>query len=422
MHDGVAVLTDLFLIFLFARLGGELMARLHQPPVIGEILVGVLVGGHALNLVAESEVLIAVAQLGIVFLMFEVGLENRFSDLRRVGGTSAMVAASGVLAPFAAGYLFLHQLGHPSMESLFLGAAMVATSVGVTARVLGDLVMLRERESQVILGAAIIDDVLGLLVLAVVAGAARGELEIEHLSILVAMALFFVVFTATVGTRLMRRHGSLMDKIRLSDGPFAFGVLICLGFSALAGTIGLAAIVGAFLAGMVFAETREQFALEERIKPVTNFLTPYFFVLTGMAVDPAALMRPGVLAVGFGVFAIAVATKLVPCGLAARKLGRRGALIVGIGMVPRAEVGIIVASIGLAAGAIGSDVYGMIVLMSILTTLGVPPALRSLFRPRLPKGRLLEEDPAGGQPFGPPAPERFEESQVEIGHPREESP
>jgi Kef-type K+ transport system membrane component KefB len=394
---GVEILQDLFVIFLLAKLAGELMTRLGQPPVIGELLVGVAIGPHAFHLVDEGEVLRAIAELGVVFLLFEVGLENRFSDLRKVGGTAAGVAVSGVVVPFVAGFLLLSSLGRSGGESAFLGAAMVATSVGVTARVLADLGLLRERESRVILGAAVIDDVLGLLVLAVVAGAARGTLSPGHMAILVVEALFFLVFAATVGTRLMRRHGSMFGRIQVSEGPFVAGVVICLGFSALAGTIGLAAIVGAFLAGMVLAETREQFALEKRIEPITNFLTPFFFVLTGMAVDFRTFVEPSTALLGLVVFVLAAVTKFIPCALASARMGRRSATIVGAGMIPRGEVGIIVASIGLASGVFSPDVYSVVVAMSILTTLVVPPLLRPLFGDRV---RPPTEAAEGGEPFG----------------------
>lgn len=402
MPDGVAVFRDLFIIFLLARTAGEVCIRLRQPPVVGELLVGVLIGGHALGWVQESEVLRAIAEVGVVFLLFEVGLENRLSDLRRVGGVATAVAVSGVIVPFAFGYGLLALLGHSTPEALFAGAALVATSVGVTARVIGDLGLLRERESQVILGAAVIDDVLGLLVLAVVVGTTRGELRTRDLVILLVEVVVFLDLAATVGTRAARWLGPELDRLHLADGHFAVGILVCLGMAALADWIGLAAIVGAFLAGMVFAETRDQYDMAAKIAPVTNFLTPFFFVLTGMAVDPSFFTEPDVLALLGGVFVLAVISKLVPCSLAASRFGRRGALIVGVGMVPRAEVGIIVASLGLSTGTIGREVYGVVVAMSILTALAPPPVLRWLFRGRV-AGRLPVEWPAGGQPIAPEA-------------------
>lgn len=380
MHDGVNVLRDLFLVFLLARVGGEILVRLRQPSVIGELLVGVVIGPHALGLVGEGEVLTAIAEIGVIFLLFEVGLENRFSDLRRVGGTAGAVAITGVAGPFVLGTAFMLLLGHGAIESVFVGAALVATSVGVTARVFGDLGLLRSRPAQVVLAAAVIDDVLGLLVLAVVTGVAGDSLDPGQFMLLFVEAAFFLVFVSFVGTRLMRRHAALFDRIRVSDGPFVVGVIVCLGLSALAAQIGLAAIVGAFLAGMVFAETREQYTMEKRIEPVTNFLTPFFFVLTGMAVDPRFFTDPAVMGLGASVLVIAIITKVVPCSIAAKSLGRRQALMVGMGMVPRAEVGIIVASIGLRTRILSDDLYGVVVLMSVLTTLVTPPVLRILAR------------------------------------------
>jgi Kef-type K+ transport system membrane component KefB len=380
VHDASAILRDLFLVFLLARVGGEILTRWRQPAVIGELLVGVLVGPHVLGWVRPGDVLEAVAEMGVVFLLFEVGLHNRFSDLRRVGGTATGVAVSGVVVPFLLGAGALLAFGRSRHEAVFLGAALVATSVGVTARVFRDLGALRGRESRIVLAAAVIDDVLGLLVLAVVSGLATGGLSGGRLLLLGAEAAFFLVFVTTVGTRLMRRHGPLLGRLRVSDGPFVFGVVLCLGLSALAASVGLAAIVGAFLAGMVFAEAREQHAIEVRIDPVTNFLTPYFFVLTGMAVDPRLLGRGAVLWLAVVVLALAVVGKVVPCALAAGRLGRRSALVVGLGMVPRAEVGIIVADMGLRSGLMGADVYGVIVLMSVATTLIAPVALRAALR------------------------------------------
>jgi Kef-type K+ transport system membrane component KefB len=295
------------------------------------------------------------------------------------------VAISGVIVPFALGFALLLAFGHETNESVFLGAALVATSVGVTARVFGDLKMLRHPRAQIVLAAAVIDDVLGLLVLAVVAGLAAGKLDGVGFLVLLGEATFFLFFVTLVGSRLMRRHAPLFDRVRVSDGPFVVGVAVCLGLSALASKIGLAAIVGAFLAGMVFAETREHYTIEKRIEPVTHFLTPFFFVLTGMAVDPRFFTNTATLGVGAAVLAVAIVGKVAPCALAAKGLGLRGALTVGVGMVPRAEVGIIVAAIGLRSGVLGDDLYGVVVAMSVLTTLITPPILRIVAREESPK-------------------------------------
>jgi Kef-type K+ transport system membrane component KefB len=374
------LLWDLFVIFALARLGGEAAVRLGQPSVVGEVLAGAVAGEHALGWVRTTPTLQSVAELGVVFLLFQVGLENRFSELRRVGPTAAGVALWGAAVPFAAGAALLEGLGFARPTALFVGAAIATSSVGATARVLGELGALRERTSQVILGAAVIDDVLGLLLLAAVLGAAQGGIAPARVAVLGAEALFFLVFAALVGTRLAAAHGPKLDALRSADGPFSAAVALCLGLSALAARIGLAAIVGAFQAGMVMAETRERFQLERRVGPVAGLLSPYFFAVSGMGVDLRALRSGRALALLGAVLAVAVAGKLVACSVAARRLGGRAALLVGAGMVPRREVALLVATAGQAAGVLDPELYAIILLVTLVTTVVAPPALRALHR------------------------------------------
>jgi Kef-type K+ transport system membrane component KefB len=383
LPGGVEVFRDLFIVFVLARGAGEIFVRLRQPALLAEILVGVLIGPHALGWVRSSGILSALAQIGIVFLLFQVGLENRLSDLREVGTTAATVAVSGVVVPFALGFGLLAVLGHSRSEALFAGAALVASSASVASRVIRDLGMLGEPESKTILGAAVIDDVLGLLVLAVVAETAHARVGARNIAVLVAEAAVFLLLVATVGTRIVRRVGPELSRLRLEEGPFVVGVAACLGLAALARSIGLAGTVGAFLAGMLFAEVREHYDIRESIRPVTNFLTPFFFVVTGMEIVPRSFTQPATLALLGAVFILAVVGKVVPGTMSSRRFGRRGALIVGVGMVPRAEVGIIVASLGLTSGVIGHRLYAVVVSMSALTWVLTPPVLRSLFRDRL---------------------------------------
>jgi Kef-type K+ transport system membrane component KefB len=380
MPGGAQVLRDLFLVFVLARVAGELFTRVRQPALLGEILVGVAIGDHALGWVHRGEVLAAIAQIGVVFLLFQVGLENRLSDLRGVGRTAVGVAVSGVAVPFAGGFALLAALGRSRTEALFAGAALVASSSSVAARILADLGRLREAEGQTIVAAAVVDDVLGLLVLAVIAGTARGTFDARGLGVLVAEVIVFVVLTAAVGARVVRGIGPRLSRLRLDEGPFVVAVVACLGLAALAARIGLAGTVGAFLAGMLFAEVRDDYHVSAMIRPVTSFLTPFVFVLTGMEVLPRAFTHGPTLALLGAVLVIAVVGKLVPAALAARRFGARGALIVGTGMVPRAEVGIIVASLGLSAGVVGARLYAVVIAMSALTWVLTPPALRALFR------------------------------------------
>lgn len=382
MPGGIEIFRDLFLVFVLARAAGEVFVRLRQPAILGEVLVGVAIGSNALGWVHESDVLKAIAQIGIVFLLFQVGAENRLSDMRDVGGTAVGVAISGVVVPFVLGFGLLSVLGGSRHEALFAGAALVASSATVAARVIGDLALLRERESRTILGAAVLDDVLGLLVLAIVAETAHGRVDARGIAVLLVEVAVFFVTVATVGTRLIRRLGPELSRLRLEDGPFVVGIATCLGLAALAQAVGLAGTVGAFLAGMLFAEVRDSYDIREKIRPVTNFVAPFFFVVTGMAVVPRTFTHAATVALLALVFAVAVAGKIVPGMISARRFGPRGALIVGVGMVPRAEVGIIVASLGLSSGVIGQRLYSVVLAMSALTWVVTPSALRVLFADR----------------------------------------
>lgn len=383
------ILVQIFALFAAAKLAGEVFERLRQPAVIGELLVGMLLGAGVLGVVdvAVTPFLSEFAELAVVILLFRVGLETPLGDLRAVGPTAATVALLGVALPFALGAGLYALLGQPTPTALFVGAALVATSVGVTARVLADMRLLGERESRVILGAAVIDDVLGLIVLSGVAGAvAGGGLQPAAIATTVALATGFVVLFGLGGTRAAARGSHLLERPRLPQAPFAFAIALCLGVAALAQQVGLAAIVGAFLAGMIMAESPKRYELEERFEPLGDFLVPFFFVVTGATVDPSSLVGAGVLAVAGAVILLAVVGKVVGCGLAASRLGLRSALIVGVGMVPRGEVGIIVAREGARIGVVDSSTFAVIIAMSIVTTLIAPPLLKTLFAGHLRSG------------------------------------
>jgi len=374
-----AVLTDLFVVLFAAKLGDELFRRLRQPTIVGEILAGVLVGPAVLGLVQPGEVLEVFAELGVVFLLFWVGLETRLSDLREVGATAVSVGLLGVAIPFAGGISLGAALGESTATSLFIGAALVATSVGITSAVLIELGVLERRASRTILGAAIVDDILALLLVAVAAGvAAEGGVDIVSIAVTAAVAMAFVAFVALGGTRLLQARPALLHAPRFSESPLLPAVVICLGLAAFAAQIGLAAIIGAFLAGMIIAETREQHPIEEEVAPLYAFFPPFFFAFIGLELSLGALGDGRALLLLAGVTALAVVTKFAGAYLGARRMGRREATFVGVGMVPRGEVGIIVAGIGNATGTIDAELFAIIVAMSVLTTLIVPPVLRRL--------------------------------------------
>jgi Kef-type K+ transport system membrane component KefB len=380
--DAAAVLTDLFIVLLAAKLGDELFKRLGQPTIVGEILAGVLIGPSVLGLVDPGEVLEVFAELGVIFLLFWVGLETRVSEMRAVGGIAARVGLAGVLLPFAAGLGLALAIGEPSETSVFLGAALAATSVGITSATMIDLGLIRTRAARIVLGAAIIDDILALLLVAVATGiAASGGVEIGKLAVVVALALAFLAFFGLGGTRLLARRPQLLHAPRFSESPLLPAVILCLGVAALAAQIGLAAIIGAFLAGLMVAETKEQHPIEDEVAPLYAFFPPFFFASIGIELELGSLVEDKTLALLAAVTFLAVITKLVGAWLGARGADRRERRIVAVGMVPRGEVGIIVAGIGAVAGAIDEEMFAAIVAMSILTTIAVPPLLGRIAKP-----------------------------------------
>lgn len=402
MDEPERILFELFVIFVAAKLAGELFERLRQPPVIGELLVGIALGSHALGVIGDTDVHHTLQELGAIVLLFMVGLDTRLPEVRAVGGRALAVGTTGIVIPFVAGAGFIAAIGRPGDEAAFIGAAMVATSVGITARVLADLGVVHEVESRIILGAAVVDDVLGLLVLALVSGLAGGDLSATGIVVLAVEAIGFVVFLSTLGVRAVNAAAPAIEKATIPRGELAVALGACLGLASLAGAVGLAAIIGAFLAGMAFAEVRPRWNLEEQVDPVYQLLVPFFFVVTGSKVDLGALADPGTLGLVVAVTALAIAGKFIGCGGAALGLGRRSAMIVGVGMVPRGEVGIIVASVGLSEGVIPDDLYSVVVAMSILTTLVAPPFLKALFadrpagEPRVRGRRTSEIEGIGG--------------------------
>jgi Kef-type K+ transport system membrane component KefB len=373
------MLLSLLIVFVVGKIGGELFERIGQPAVVGELLAGIVAGPAALGLFQPSVTLQTVGTMGVVVLMFTVGLRTKVSDLFGVGRTALLVALLGVVVPFGAGYAFGAAFGFSRPEALFVGTALVATSVGITARVLADKGLLSKRAASIVLAAAVIDDVLGMVVLSVVTGATRGGFDPARFAVVLVQMAAFIAFELLVAPRLVRRHGHYLERLRIRNAPIVVALIVMLALAALAEAIGLAAIVGAFFAGMMFAETSERWELDRGTRPLYEWLVPYFFVLAGSQVDVASLVRPDVLLPGLLLAVVAILTKVAGCGLGALSEGPRTALAVGVGMVPRGEVGLIVASVGLASGIVSPAVYGMVVLVVVVSTLVVPPVLPGLF-------------------------------------------
>ena len=379
-HGAENILLSLFIVFIAAQVGAEIAQRLKLPAVVGEIAAGCLIGPSALGWVRVNEPLEVLAEIGAVLLLFSVGLETRVGDLRRVGRVATLVGVAGVILPFVLGAAWAYFLADFSTpKAMFVAAAFVATSAGITARVLQDLGALGRTESRVILGAAVIDDILAMLLLGVVTALQNGGgVDLVKLGLVLVQAIGFVFVIAFVGTHIMRRRSSMLDAPINPLSPLTLCLAGCLGLAAAAAGLGLAAIIGAFLAGMVAAESRQHHALERQLQPIMAFLVPFFFVVTGAKVDLGALGRWDVLGTLLLVTLLAVLGKLIGCGLGALSLGRKGALIVGTGMVPRGEVGIIVASLGQQAGVFTGSTYAVIIAMSLLTSVIAPPVLKAL--------------------------------------------
>ena len=380
MGEETRVLLTLFIMLAAAKVMAELFERLRQPAVAGEIVAGILIGPSLLNLAAPTEITSILAEIGVIFLLFNVGLETKPAAIFKVGKSAAMVAVLGVVLPFVAGWLLMRAWGSTTVESLFVGTALVATSVGITARVLSAMGLLDAPTARIILGAAVIDDILGLLVLAVVSSMAAGAVNYVEILTTAVLAVGFTAFMAVVGAPVVTRVAPSADRLRSGHGMFILGLVLCLGLSVAAAFIGVAAIIGSFLAGMALAEASEDHPnMHRQINGVTEFLVPFFLVNIGMQLRLDIFRSPSVIVLCVLVTLVAVATKLFGCGLGAINLGIKRAAQVGMGMVPRGEVGIIVAQIGLSLAVIGPELYGVVLFMAVATTLIAPPFLKILY-------------------------------------------
>jgi Kef-type K+ transport system membrane component KefB len=391
MHDSAGILLTLFLIFVAAQIGGEIAQRLKLPAVVGEIAAGCAIGPSALGWVSLPDIAIGtpldvLAEIGVILLLFSVGLETRLDDLKKVGASAFLVGVLGVFIPFGLGALWAHGSGFDWIRSMFVAAAFVATSAGITARVLQELGVLQRQEARIILGAAVIDDILAMLLLGVVSSLqGGGNVDVGSLVGTLLGAVGFVAVIGWGGTRVMRRGSGWLEKPSNPMSVLTIVLALCLGLAYLSMRFHLAAIIGAFLAGMIASETRQRHQLEEQTAPLLAFLTPFFFVVTGAKVNLGALASGDALLALLVVTLIAIVSKLAGGFLGALKLGKRGATIVGFGMVPRGEVGVVIASLGLAAGVFDETIYAVIVAMSLLTAMVTPPIL----------ALLLKEKPSG---------------------------
>jgi Kef-type K+ transport system membrane component KefB len=385
----VSIPMAMLILFVSAKLMAEAAERLNQPGIVGEIIAGVLIGPSVFGLLAPSQFLSAMSDLGAMFLLFRVGLEVKSSELMRVGGTAMIVATSGVVVPFVMGAAILRFWGAGANEAIFVGASLVATSVGITAQVLSAKGLLDEISSKVILAAAVIDDVLGLLVLAVVSSVTHGKVDILQLSATAILATAFTIIVAKWGTRAMSRIvPRVQESLRAAEARFVIALSLLFALAVLAISTGVAAIVGAFLAGLAMAETagpRER----DLAQGVSELLVPFFLAGIGLHVDLSAFAQPSTAILAIILLVAAVISKFIGCGLGALGLGKTEALRIGVGMIPRGEVGMIVAQIGLGFGILTRASYGVVVFMSVATTIVAPPLIKLVYARALGSAPLI---------------------------------
>ena len=357
--------------------------------MVGEILAGIVLGPYALNLIVPTNTIISLAEIGAIFLLFTVGLETSPHEMLRTGTRSLNVAIAGVVLPFCCGLLYLKLRGEATHEAVFVAAAMVATSVGITARVLQDLNVLKSRAAQIILGAAVFDDILGMVLLAVVVSVSSGNgVHWIHLAFVAIEAVGFALFMMYFGPGVVGRMRPGLQRLSTRDAPLILALATCLLLSVAADKIGMAAIIGAFFAGLIFADYSPEWGLRPRVYGINEFLSPFFFFTMGARLDLRVFNRD-VVAVAVIISLIALLTKVLGCGLPMLDQGWQCALKVGVGMTPRGEVALIVALIGLQMNMISPRAYAIVVFMTGVTTLLPPPMLRYLFRDEIPDEKAL---------------------------------
>ncbi len=365
------VLGGLFVLLLGAKLGEEILRRLGQPAVVGELLGGFIVGPFGLGLVQPGETALAFAELGVVILLFSVGLEVRTDDLLRVGKPAVLTAVIAMILPLAGGFALSAAMGESTLASVFVGLALAATSIGITSRVLRDLGVMDRTFAKVVIGAALVDDILALVLIGLAAGAADGDLTAGTLLVGVA-GIGLVLLGFVIARRARGLPSTAFTWPLFADTPLVPAFLIMLAVALVAIVVGLAAIIGAFVAGLVVAETEAADELEHDIKPLASIFVPFFFAVTGSQLDLSALLDLPIAALAVALAGIGIVTKVVGGMAGAWSIGRWGATTVGFGMVPRGEVGIVVANLAFAAGVVGPDLFAAMLVAVVLTTVAAP--------------------------------------------------
>lgn len=414
------VLLSLVVIYLASTIGAELCVRLNMPPVLGQLLGGLVVGISAFHLLVfpdsggdssnslmmtflqatgglsldgaaatfqtDSEVLSTLAEIGVVILLFEIGLESNLDALLRVGFQAAIVAVVGVVTPFVGGtFGLIFFFGVPTIPAIFAGAALTATSIGITAKVLAELEYLNRKEGQIILGAAVLDDVLGIIILAVVASLAKtGEVELTNVVYLVVSAGLFLVGAIVLGRFLNPSFVWIVNELKSRGQLLLPALIFAFVLSYIATVIKLEAILGAFTAGLILAETNKCRELKQQVLPIADMLVPIFFVVVSAKTNIGVLNpaipdnREGLIMAAFLIL-VAILGKVVT-GFTVFGQPEINRLAIGVGMIPRGEVGLVFAGIGTASGVLSGPLNAAIIMMVILTTFLAPPLLQAVFQ------------------------------------------
>jgi Kef-type K+ transport system membrane component KefB len=393
-----SLLTALVAIFVATKLLGELAQRLGQPAVLGELLAGVLLGKSLLGIVDPSnEVLALLGEIGVIVLLFETGLHTELRSLLSVGNVAVVVALAGVVLPFALGLGSAYAFGLGHLPALVGGAALCATSVGISARVLSDLGRLDSAEGRVVLAAAVLDDIVGLVILAVVADVVTGTaIGVGHVARISLVAVLFFAGAVVIGMRVAPPAFGVIERIRMAGALGVFGIAFAFALAVLAKLAGSALIIGAFAAGLVLFVVPQKQEIERSTTTIGHFFVPIFFATVGAAVDLRALANARSLGIGVALTICGIAGKMIAGYVPWWFQGRK--LLVGAAMVPRGEVGLIFAQMGLSTGAIDAGLFGAIMLMVLSTTLLTPPLLSRIARPTSTDGfatSATEEDRPG---------------------------
>jgi Kef-type K+ transport system membrane component KefB len=384
----VHLLLVLAAVLLTTRSLSALAEKLGQPAILGELVGGVLLGASALGILDPNEIAIhTLAQLGLLILLFEIGLATDLRALAKVGGTAAIIAVVGVVLPFAFGYAALTAMGIGRLPAIVCAAALTATSIAISTRVLAELGFLQTKEGRVILGAAVLDDILGLVILSVIAtfaaGAAITTTGIVRTS---AVAFGFVVIVLAVGGFVVPPLFRAAKRLRSPTTIAVLGLIFAFSLAALAGLLGSAMIVGAFVAGVLLNGIPQRAEVQEFAAPIGTLLTPIFFASVGASVDLRAIVEPRTLLITVILLATGVAGKFIAAYVPVWFKGNKA--LIGTAMLPRGEVELIVAQTGLAIGALDASLFGAITLMVLLTTLLSPPLIQAVAR-RDPRARDL---------------------------------